>query len=153
MGRPFTISLFAETCPVDKRPAPFTLASWRQTYVSVADPTEYNAALALCGDWEHWLRLRQSPSLVEHFDKWKLEVEVKLRAAAVSSLISQSRGPTGTAAAKWLAEGGFAERAITRGRKPKETKDEEASVKAAVSKKVQEDAARLGLTVINSGTK
>ncbi len=144
-GNKLTTSLFEELVRDDSTVKPvFKLADWKKVYVDAGDPTGYEAAMELIGDWDHWLALMESPAFKAHVDRWNLEIEVRMRSNAVKQLIKQSRLPTGTAAAKWLAEAGFVERDK---RKKKDKQDDDAAARAARSK-VSEDAKRLGLAVV-----
>jgi hypothetical protein len=125
----------------------FDKEEWHRLYVEAADPTEYDAAMVLIGNWEHWQVLRKSKTLAELFDKWRMEVEVKLRSEAIKSMVRHSKQMNGAAAAKWLAEAGFVER----DKRTKKGKEEEKQIGASVSSQVQEDAERLGLKVVNGG--
>lgn len=144
-GGKLTTSLFEELASdhVAAKPV-FKLSEWRKKYVEIADPTEYDAAMQLIGNWDHWLVLLDNPVFLKEVEKWRLEVEVKLRSQALRQLMKQSKLPTGTAAAKWLAEAGFVER---NKRKKKDKADDERAAKEAKGK-VAEDAKRLGLTVV-----
>lgn len=144
-GNKLTTGLFEEFSRDDTTVTPlFKLSDWRKTYVELADPTGYEAAMQLIGSWEHWLALMESPAFRMHVDRWNQEVEVKLRSEALKQLMKQSRLPTGTAAAKFLAEAGFVERDK---RKKKDKEQDDAAGKAAKSK-VADDAKRLGLSVV-----
>lgn len=83
------------------------LDEWRSTFVETEDPTEYKAAIELCGSWEEWTQLKAN---WPHFRKkilpqWHLELEMKIRSAAMANLVSQASFATGTAAAKFIVEG------------------------------------------------
>ncbi len=77
--------------------------------MDVADPTEYEAAMALTGDWQHWEQICNSWTLKPIIEQWRLELAVKLRSMAIEALKKQAKSDKGTAAAKWLAENGFME--------------------------------------------
>jgi hypothetical protein len=107
-GKPLIVGLFKETALKNKKDAaPFSLADWKKVYLECADPTEYRAAEALTGDWQHWLVVRNHRNLKHIFDFWKEELEMKLKSDAVMALIEASRQPGGTAAAKYLSEHGY----------------------------------------------
>ena len=144
-GHKLTTSLFEELTREDVAAKPvFKLSEWRKVYVDVADPTDYAAALELIGSWDRWLALIESPAFAKEVDKSRLEVEAKLRSEGMKQLMKQARLPTGTAAAKWLAEAGFIERDK---RKKKDKQDDEKTLKEAKTK-VSEDAKRLGLSLV-----
>jgi hypothetical protein len=136
-GNKLTTGLFAELIREDVSAATpvFKLSDWHKRYVEIADPTGYEAAMELIGNWEHWLLLCKAPSFAAEKAKWDAEVEAKLRSLAIKELKKQSKLPTGTAAAKLLAgiEG--------RKKKEPESKEQEQQAKARVS----DDAKRLGI--------
>jgi hypothetical protein len=85
--------------------------SMRRLYLEMGDPTEYEFAIEVLGSWDHWLRLCNAPSVRENIDRWREELETKLRAQAVKSMIetATTAGAKGTTAAKWLATAGWKE--------------------------------------------
>lgn len=144
-GVRITAGLFKELADGDSSFTPtFSLADWRKTYVEVSDPTDYRAAKVLIGNWDHWLMLMQVARFAEEVKKWRIEVEVKLRSEAILSTIKHSKSIGGTAAAKWLAEGGY----TSRDKRKKADKEEEAAIAKETKSKVKDDAERLGLSVV-----
>lgn len=144
-GVRITSGLFEELADPDSGFKPsFKLADWRKVYIDVADPTGYNAARVLIGNWEHWLLLVANPRFKAALDEWNKEVEVKLRSQAVQQMMKISKTLSGTAAAKWLAEGGFTEHD---GRRKKD-KENEAATQKEVRSNVAEHAARLGIKAV-----
>lgn len=103
-GRRLTVGLFRELS--GEPSSPFSLEDWRRVYTDLADPTDYKAAMALIGQWEHWTMLLDCKPFMEHLEKWRAEVVVKLRSEGVEQLRRQAKDLKGTAAAKWLAEQG-----------------------------------------------
>ena len=137
-GQRLTTQLFEELARDDVAAKPvFKLSDWRKRYVEIGDPTGYDAAMELLGDWEHWLLLCKAPGFAAALAEWNAELEQKMKSSAIKQLVKQSRLPTGTAAAKWLAEQGGKPR---RG-KPQEADDDGKEAKG----KVNDDAKRLGL--------
>lgn len=144
-GVRLTVGLFEELNDGSSAVKPvFKLADWRKTFVETGDPTGYQAALELIGDWEHWQLIAKSPVFAQHLEQWKLEVEAKLRSEGIRQLMKQSKLPTGTAAAKWLAEAGFVER--DKRKKGAKQDDDRAAKEAKLN--VADDAKRLGLSLI-----
>ena len=136
-GRRLTVGLFEE---LSGPPAPFLLSTWHRVYVDVCDPTDYKAAMVLIGQWEHWTMLLECKAFMVELEKWRKEVEVKLRSEGVIELRRQAKDIKGTAAAKWLAEQGVVK---TKGRVPKNMEDNSAA-------KIASDAKRLKL--VTKGT-
>lgn len=144
-GRKLTTGLFEELADPGSAAKPvFKLSDWRATYVAVADPTDYRAAMVLIGNWEHWQALLTSKPFVEHLEQWRREVEVLLRSEAIVELVKQSKGSKGTMAAKWLAEAGF----VKRDKRDKKNREDDESTEREAKSKVAEDAKRLGLKVV-----
>ena len=139
-GRKLTVGLFQELAE-DKSKAIFKLSDWRKVYVDIADPTDYEAALVLIGSWEHWLALVANKQFAAELEKWRAEVDVKLKSEALTELKKQSRSDKGTAAAKWLAENGYNPKKVGR---PRKDKDEESDV----PRNVAADAGRLGIKLV-----
>lgn len=134
-GRRLTLGLFKELS--DNPTAPFSLEDWRRVYVEVSDPTDYKAAMVLIGQWEHWTMLTECKAFAEHLERWRNEVNTKLRSEAFDNLRKQARDPKGTAAARFLAEQGGGSK---RGRPLKEKKQEETD-----NARAAKDAKRLEL--------
>lgn len=139
-GRKLTIGLFKELADSGSTIVPpFTIAEWRKVYVAIADPSDYEAAMVLIGNWEHWVALMNCKSFMAELTKWREEVLVKLRSAALANLVKQSQSDKGTAAAKYLIELGGVK--ATRGRPAKEEPDDSRESNS----QIRRDAARLGI--------
>ena len=125
------------------------LPSLRKLYFEIADPTEYEFALAAFGSWNHWLRVKKSRLLVPYLEDWPIELEVKLRSEALKAIKNEvSNGKAPFNAAKFLAKKEWLAQ-TKRGRPSKEEVERELKIAAKVDAEVGEDAARLGLAVIN----
>lgn len=109
---------------------------------------EYQFALDVFGSWEHWQKIANDSIFKKNVADWREELEVRLKADAIRSLIKQSRINDAKAitAAKYLAEKGYVP---TRGRPSKEEVEREKKIQAGVHKELQDDMARLGLSIIN----
>ena len=101
--------------------------SMRRLYLEIADPTEYLFATATLGSWDHWKKLCNSAIIREQIDKWREELEVKLRAESIQAIahVATTAGPKGTTAAKWIAAAGWRS---GKGRPSKEDKEMERRV-------------------------
>lgn len=146
-GRRIVLSLFSEFCRTDYTPLWSLHKDWKPVYLEVADPTEYEAAMRLIGDYDHWCAIRNHPKVKPIIDKWAKEVEVKLRSEMIREMAKHAKKPNGAAAAKWLAEGQFMRRVL----KNKEDKQEEMEVAGAIADRLSEDMERLGLSVVAGG--
>ena len=95
----------------------------------------------------HWKRFEKNAKLRKHVAEWREELELKLRAKGVKSMIDEATlGGRGQAtAARWLAEKGWlTSKAKGKvGRPAKDTTEEDAALKAEVNKEFAEDLARL----------
>ena len=153
MGIWMTDGLFYETCKV-KSEAIYTLRSYdfavkgieyrslRKIYVELMDPTEYTFAVEYLGGWEHWQKMCANAALGKEIDKWRDELEVKLRSQAVRSLMvtAVTEGAKGTTAAKWLADRGWLEK---RGRPSKAEKEKRLKQDSHIKAEYEEDLERV----------
>lgn len=122
MGRYITQSLFFEhnNSPLavytwkdaDHEYEGKTYYSLRRLYLECNDPTEYVFATKYLWGWDHWQRLLENKLIREQVDKWRDELEVKLRAEAVRHIIEQ--GADSFTAAKWAADGNWNTKTTTR---------------------------------------
>jgi len=124
--------------------------SLKQIYLSYdhTPGNEYEFALDVFGSWDAWVKLTKS-AVREHIQDWRDEIEVKLKAEAIKSMIVAARtdDSKGVAAAKWLADKGYAPKR-TAGRPSVEEIKREVKQQAEVNRDLSEDMARLGLHVI-----
>ncbi len=146
-GRRVVLSIFKEFTRTDFTPIWSLHKDWRPIYLEVADPTEYETAMCLIGDWEHYQLIRNHPKIKPYMDKWAKEVEVKLRSESIRKMIRHSGAPNGASAAKWLAEGSFMGRVMSK----KADKQEEEEIRTELADKVAADMERLGLTLVAGG--
>lgn len=106
-----SIGLFKETnTQFPKVEAPFTLEDWHDVFIELRDPSEYKPAMALIGDWPHWQFLRSNGTLKPIMDSWCEELDALLKSEALEALQELAKGPTGSSAAKWLAEHQYREK-------------------------------------------
>lgn len=158
---PYTQALFREMISsTSKEVAVFTtekedhyvngayLYSFRRLYLEAADPTDYQAAMYILGDWAHWEKLlnaKQTNSLIEDCRR---ELELKLRSDAITSLhkIASTGDSKGIAAAKYIA--GLEYKSSGKGRPSKAEKEGYLKQEAKSSSELLEDAKRIGLKVV-----
>lgn len=108
-GKRVVLGLFKEFARPDVKFKPvYELSFWKEMFLECRDPSEYRPAMELLGDWEHWQEVRNHPIIKPHVDKWQAELEVKLRSEAIAQMKQHAKLPGGTAAAKWLADKGYA---------------------------------------------
>lgn len=159
-GRWRTQSLFLETSYQSTSPEPplYTmrpddhhtgLPSFRRLYLETSDPTEYTQATTLVGGWEHWQALLGSKWFSDYIVLLREEMEIKLRSEGILKqyqLMNNGQNPIG--AARYFSDGEFIPRSRKRGRPSKEEVTKEARKQAEIERRVQDDAKRLGLTVV-----
>jgi hypothetical protein len=107
-GRNLTIALFKETNDGRTTIQPiWSLKDWKEVYMEMKDPTEYEPAIYLIGDWLHWKQIADKSAASIFIKEWREELKVALRSEGIAQLRKQAKGDKGTTAAKWLAENGF----------------------------------------------
>ena len=86
---------------------PYT--SLKKLYLDLQDPTEYEFATTYLGGWGHWKRMCSNGMLKPHIEEWREELQLKLKAQGVKSMINEAlMGGRGQAtAARWLASNGW----------------------------------------------
>ena len=150
LGRPITQSLFLEMGYTPN--AIYTLKdvdytykgklypSAKRLYMEMEDPTEYEYAVTYFLGWDHWQRICANKNVAEHINKWRDELEVKLRSRAVKAQIAAAKNGN-YQASKWLADRGW----ITRGagRPSKAEVDKERKIAAAIESEYTADVVRL----------
>ena len=144
-GKRVILQLFKEFARPDVKFKPvYTLQEWKDVFLDCRDPSEYQPAQMLLGDWEHWLEVRNHVLIKPHVDKWQAELEVKLRSEAITQMKSHAKQPGGTAAAKWLANKGYAGEGVKKavGRPKKEEVE-----LPPIHSRIAGDMARLGIVL------
>lgn len=78
-----------------------------KAYMEIGDITEYQFAVSCLHSWEHWKLLSSSPFFQPYISKWREELEVKQRSAALANIMKAAQGNTRDAfvASKYIAEG------------------------------------------------
>lgn len=162
-GKIRTQSLFYELSYNDPSDAIFTLkeqdveahgkhfTSLHQLYVGMvpSDPTEYSFAMTVFGSWDVWSAICKSPLIKPYVNKWRKEVEVKVKSQAIQAIAEEmkSGGRSSFSAAKLLLEKGWLDKDnASQAKRKLEAKEEEEQNKQALSL-LSEDAARLGIKV------
>ena len=149
-GRYLTLSLFLEI--EYKEEALYTLKDYdheyngkiypslKKLYLEVGDPTEYQFATKHLAGWDHWQKIIGNKILLQEVEKWRTELEMKLRSEAVRTIYGQSRKGSVTAA-KWLAERGWDDRPA--GRPSKAEIEKQTKIIQDVQNEFEQDYARL----------
>jgi len=155
-GRWRTLSLFKETCtqaskdngymPVFtlKDSDPSGLPSMRRHFILSEDPTGYETAMDLLGSWDQWEKIFQGKRFKEELEKWQGEMDVRLRSKAIKALkdTALTEGSKGTAAARYLADGGY-RGGKRRGRPTNEEVTRERKIQAGITAELAEDENRI----------
>ncbi len=157
-GRYRTESLFREISQPSSRakyPPVFSITpedkdvpSMHRLFVESDDPTEYKFAIEVLGSWHHWCVLKERTWFKPYYEVWRAELDTKLKSRGVEILqaIADSNKPTAANAAKWLAEGGWEQKAKPKRGRP--SKEEIAGERKALAKEdaeLADDVERLGL--------
>jgi hypothetical protein len=155
-GKYRTNSLFLEPLYDDSHGAPiFTLKEYdhvhkgrklislQQVYLKIADPTEYKFAMEVFGSWDHWARIAKNATISPYIEKWREELELKLRSIGVRNIIEVAAisDTKNLPAMKFLAECGW--KVAKRGRISKEDKEAEVRKEAGIAKSIQDDIKRI----------
>lgn len=151
-GRPLTQSLFLEI-GYEEDKAIYTLKdedheykgntyySLKKLFLEMEDPTEYLFANTYLLGWQHWQRLNKNRALTKHFEEWREELELSLRAQGIRAIIEQSAEEKAFQQANWLAEGKWNKRGA--GRPSKNEKIKEERIQARLEEEFAGDVVRL----------
>lgn len=146
MGRWRTNTLFQEWSDPSYE-AYFTIYDWKHNdplpclktlFLECGDPTEYIFATTYLGGWEHWQKLQKHRAL--EVNKWREELELKLRADGIQQQIKLAEKGNSNAA-KWVAEKGWSKRKA--GAPSKAEVERETKIAAKLDESIEEDYSRL----------
>lgn len=118
-----------------------TYPSIKRLYLQMEDVTEYLFADTYFLSYKHWLRLCENKAIREHIDEWRSELELKLRATALKSIIDMSADDKGFQAAKYIAEASWNKNAV--GRPKKDTSEQDQKIEMRLNEDFAEDVKRL----------
>lgn len=153
MGRWLTKSLFIEQEYHASLSQPlFTLAdedrdgypSLYRLYMEERDPSEYYFSKKYFGGWDHWVKLTNTNFFKPYISDWRKELEVLIKAEALSEIIRIAKDPTHKSsyeANKILLRD--KKESSKRGRPTKDDIHKEASRIATEDERVAQDAERL----------
>lgn len=115
------------------------------------DPTEYTFAITVFGYWDIWDTIRNAPQVKVHVDRWRKEVEIKVKSEAIQIIAKEAKegGRSSFTAAKLLLDRGWLDPIETNKAKKKLRDKEEEEMNKAALNQIGEDAARLGLKRVN----
>lgn len=128
-----------------------TYTSMKRVYLEMEDVTEYDFAMATLGSFKHWERLLESPIIIKHITQWRKELNLKLKARAMKSIIKAATEDEKLSfqAMKYLADNEYLDKKGKRGRPSKEEVKAELRREVEVSKTFKDDAERIGLKLVN----
>lgn len=111
-------------------------------YMEMMDVTEYEFATTYLHSWKHWQDVSNSPWFRPYIDRWRHELELKLKVRAIKEIMHEasSGGKNSFAANKWLVDKGWAP---TEGRgrgRPSKNDIKQAAYNLAQDDKIVEDA-------------
>jgi hypothetical protein len=121
--------------------------SMKRVYLEMEDVTEYDFAMATLGSFKHWERVTESPILTKHITQWRKELNLKLKARAMRSIIKAATEDEKVSfqAMKYLADNEYLDKTGKRGRPSKEEVNAELRKEVESSKTFKDDAERIGL--------
>jgi hypothetical protein len=124
--------------------------SMKKMYIEMEDVTEYDFAHAALGSYKHWERLLESPIIRPHIDQWRKELNLKLKARAMKSIIKAATEDEKLSfqAMKYLADNDYLDKNGKRGRPSKEEVQAELRKEVQTNKTLMDDAARIGLKLV-----
>lgn len=125
--------------------------SMKRVYLEMEDVTEYDFAMSALGSYKHWERLVESPIIRRHIDQWRKELNLKLKARAMKSIIKAATEDEKLSfqAMKYLADNEYIDKKNKRGRPSKEEINAELKKEVENSKTFKDDAERIGLKLVN----
>lgn len=123
------------------------IPSLYRLYMEASDIPEYTFAKTYLGSWEHWMRLCESSFFKPHISAWRKELEVKVRAEALNTIIQVAKDKSNKSsydASKLLLKGEWkTTEEKKRGRPSKSEIEKEASRILAEDDLLKEDYSRL----------
>lgn len=145
-GQRRTRALFKETCmPSDEPVASLGrttggLLCIRDLFVEYVapDPTEYDFAMHVFGDYAHWKLIAGTPWMKDYLDEWRETADVKRKRDAFQSVLEEAQGGKSKfSAAKFLIEEPWKDK------RNKETRSRSKRTSEKASEEYKEDVARL----------
>lgn len=118
-----------------------TYPSIKRLYLQMEDVTEYNFANEYFFSWNHWQRISNNQVIKKYIDEWRLELDLKLSAAAIKNIIDMSSEERGFQPAKYVAERGWNKNPV--GRPKKDTSELDAKTNERLNEIYSDDVARL----------
>lgn len=147
-------SMFYELCGADKTYVVYTLKdqdhegypSLYRLYMECNDPTEWKFATTYLDGWEHWEILSNTAYFKPYVDRWRTELELRMKSQALAKIMSESKtsGRDSFAANKYLLEKGWEPKPTNkRGRPTKDDIKQAAYDELSANKQLDEDFVRI----------
>lgn len=121
------------------------LISLKKRFLQMEDPFEYEFATTWLYDWEHWQRINANKVLRRHIDKWREELEIKIRSTGFQQILEKAAVDGDIQAIKYIANRGWDQKA---GRPSKVDKERESRIQEHIEEEFRGDLIRLG---VNNG--
>lgn len=154
-GRRYLKALFFETTLADKSTVVYTLKdhdhegypSLYRLYMEMKDPTEYLFANKYLDGWSHWQELCECSWFQPYLSRWRLELELYIKAKALVKLLEEAEHPEGKNyfnVNKYLLERGWKDKDTPgRGRPSKQQVKDAALELAKEQERIDTDADRI----------
>lgn len=132
----------------DKTVNNYTYLSMYRLYMEEADLTEYDFATKYLESWEQWIMLTSARWFKPYIDRWRTELELRLKADALRRIIKEAveGGKNSYNANKFLIERGWVPKeteANRRGRPSKQEIARQAAEEVFSTKQINDAAKRL----------
>ncbi len=121
-------------------------------YMEANDPTEWRFATTYLDCWEHWEKLCEATWFRPYRDRWRKELELRMKSQALARIMSESKTSSKESfqANKYLLEKGWEPKDSSgRGRPSKDEINKAAKEIATTSARLDEDFDRLQITRIS----
>jgi hypothetical protein len=123
----------------------YDLNVFHDVFLEERDVTEYKAALRLVGSWEKWCLIKRDwPAFVDTIERWKIELEQKLRSDAMQKLLAlldDSNSQTQASVAKFIVQSQWDKKEVGRPSKAEQKKAARELAKLAAA--TDEEAERI----------
>jgi hypothetical protein len=120
--------------------------SLKRLYLECSDPTEYSFATTYLGGIDHWENLQKLSWFKDFPERWRKELDLKLKSEALSRIIRTSKagGKESFVASRYILEKGWSPEG-KRGRPSKEELNRIANDAFSSANRLNDDYNRLGI--------
>lgn len=117
--------------------------SLKRLFLDMEDLGEYDFACEVLLGWRHWQRICNNKLFSKLIDEWRKELEIKMRGRAIKTIAKEagSDSRSALAAAKWMADRGWAKRQP--GRPSTEDVQRETEIQAGIAADYKADVVRM----------